>query len=53
MVRDSKTQCLDNVKLNDAHTLHTNSLKSPVHSGNPKGTDMPGIQKIPNSCGGT
>lgn len=51
MVRDSKTHCLDNVNLNDAHTLHTNSLNITAREWKPKGTEMRGIQKIRNTDG--
>jgi hypothetical protein len=35
----------------DAHTMHTDSLKSTARSSQPKGTDMRGIQKITNKDG--
>lgn len=35
----------------DAHTMHTDSLKSTVRSSKQKGADMRGIQKIPNKDG--
>lgn len=37
--------------MGDAHSLHTNSLKSTARSGKHKGTDMRGIQKIKNKDG--
>lgn len=51
MVKDDEKRFIDNVKISDAHTLHTHSLKSPVLKRNPKGTDMTGIQKIRNKDG--
>jgi hypothetical protein len=38
-------------KTDDAHTMHTDSLKSTARSSQPKGTDMRGIQKIKNKDG--
>jgi hypothetical protein len=35
----------------DAHTMHTDSLKSTARSSKPKGADMRGIQKIKNKYG--
>ena len=40
-----------NEKTVDAHTMHTDSLKSTVRSSKPKGADMRGIQKIKNKNG--
>jgi integrase len=37
-----------NEKTVDAHTMHTEPLKSTARSSQPKGTDMRGIQKITN-----
>jgi hypothetical protein len=38
-------------KSGNAHTLHTDSLKSTVRSSKLKGADMRGIQKIKNKDG--
>ena len=40
-----------NEKTVDAHTVHTDPLKSTVRSSKLKGTDMRGIQKIKNKDG--
>lgn len=40
-----------NEKTVDAHTMHTDSLKSTARSSKLKGADMRGIQKIPNKDG--
>ena len=39
------------VKSVNAHTVHTDSLKSTARSSKPKGADMRGIQKITNKDG--
>ena len=38
-------------KTDDAHAMHTDSLKSTARSSKPKGVDMRGIQKIKNKDG--
>ena len=40
-----------NEKTVDAHTMHTDSLKSTARSSKQKGADMRGIQKIKNKDG--
>jgi len=40
-----------NEKTVDAHTIHTDSLKSTARSSKLKGSDVRGIQKITNKDG--
>ena len=51
MVKDDLKYPQISNALNDAHSLHTHSLKSTARSGKPKGIDMRGIQKIKNKDG--